>query len=167
MSNNFVITIALSTELLFTNLIIAVIFWCASDVLLLCISLTILCIMKQCVRRSTVTGFTFSDKKQSYNIEYLPKLSPFTFFSYWFLSFIISDAASPFNGSEGFGYSKSCGRNTSNTFKRSAHQYMLGQMWQKLTVYEHLWCYQHLELNSNKKFLESWNEDTYRVPEPN
>ena len=29
-------------------------------------------------------------------------------------------AASPFNGSVGFGYSSSCGRNTSKTFTRSA-----------------------------------------------
>lgn len=33
-----------------------------------------------------------------------------------------SDAASPFNGSVGFGYASNCGRNDSKTFVRSAHR---------------------------------------------
>ena len=47
---------------------------------------------------------------------------PLTCSSYFALSLIIKAAASPFNGSDGFGYSKSCGRNTSKTFTRSANR---------------------------------------------
>lgn len=50
-------------------------------------------------------------------------LIPFTLWSYVARSRIIRAAASPFNGSDGLGYRRSCGRNTSKTLTRSGNKF--------------------------------------------
>lgn len=54
--------------------------------------------------------------------ESLSSLLPFTLCSYVALSRINKAAASPFKGSDGFGYNRSWGRNASKTFTKSAKQ---------------------------------------------
>lgn len=52
---------------------------------------------------------------------------------YWSGARSMSAAASPFNGSVGLGYSRSCGKKTSNTFTKSATSIVISRSSRKAT----------------------------------